>query len=306
MASIKCKIPESLATCRFVMLQWLKHIGFFAVFSNIFISCCAVAFTLTTFRLLSGKLFFSPLLLLIFSGTLFIYILQRMFPGASPDVQNSAMQLWISQYTKILWGLAGIAFFVATGIFLPLPGQEQVLIVIIAIITIAYSFPVLLKFRLRDLGAIKYLFIALVWSLTTVMLPVLHLDHNLMDQAVLFLFAERFLFITAITIPFDIRDVRYDQQSLKNRTLPMTIGIESTKRLAYSVLAAFLMVCLCHQFILGFVGGWPVLIGLFGTVGITYLTIYFTNSTSSEFYYLFYLDGAMILQFLMVEAGFLL
>ncbi len=288
------------------MLQWLKHIGFFAVFSNIFISCCAVAFTLTTFHLLTGELFFSPLLLLIFSGTLFIYILQRMFPGENPDVQNSAMQLWISRYTKTLWGLAGIAFFVTTGIFLTLPHLEQVLLGIIGIITIAYSFPVLLPFRLRDLGAIKYLFIALVWSLTTVFLPALHLDHNLMDQDVLFLFAERFLFIAAITIPFDIRDVRYDQQSLQNRTLPMTIGIASTKLLAYGVLAAFLIVCLSHQLTLGYVNGWPVFMGLFGTGLITYLIIRFINSTTSEFYYLFYLDGTMILQFVMVEAGFLL
>lgn len=285
------------------MLKWLKHILYFVVFSNIFISCSAVAFALTSFRLLTGEFVVSPLLPLIFFATLFIYILQRMFPGQSPDVQNSAMQLWISRHTKSLWVLAGIAFLVTGIIFIRLPLQEQVLLAIIAIITMAYSFPLLIKFRLRDLGAIKYLFIALVWSLTTVLLPALHMERQLLDQDVLFLFAERFLFITAITIPFDIRDVLYDRQSLKKRTLPMTIGVEGTKRLAYGMLAAFLTVCLYHQATLGFVGGWPVLVGLMITAIITYATIVFINSTTNEFYYLFYLDGMMIVQYLMVEAS---
>lgn len=285
------------------MGHWLRHTAYFLVFSNIFISLCAVAFTLETYRLLNGQLSFSPFLILIFFATLFIYILQRMFPGEDPDVQYSAMQLWISQHKKLLWALSGFSLLIAGSLFFTVPRAQQMLLVMIAVITLAYSFPLLIKLRLRDLGAIKYLFIALVWSLTTVLLPALHLEHSLLSKEVLWLLSERFVFITSITIPFDIRDVKYDRQSLKNRTLPMTIGSSATKQIAYAVLLLFLMICLAHQLYIGFIGGWFIVTGLILTSGVTFLTIRNIDQNTTEFYYLFYLDGMMILQFLLVEMG---
>jgi 4-hydroxybenzoate polyprenyltransferase len=109
------------------------------------------------------------------------------------------------------------------------------------------------------------------------------------------LIAKRFLFIAALAIPFDIRDLFQDKQ-LGLKTIPVAWGEKN----------AYLF---CQVLLIGYV----VLLFLFRDMGFTtdfwaltlsvILTgwlIFKSKWEKNEYYYFFYLDGVLILQYLFV------
>ena len=56
-----------------------------------------------------------------------------------------------------------------------------------------------------------------------------------MDESLIF--AQRFLFVVAITLPFDIRDVDFDDATLK--TIPQVLGVIYAKRFGILCLMLF-------------------------------------------------------------------
>ena len=103
-----------------------------------------------------------------------------------------------------------------------------------AVISLAYVLPVYKSqsgwLRLRDVPFIKIVLIALTWAFVTEGLPSI-----LATSKMEFLpFFERFLFIFAITIPFDIRDLHFDHIRLK--TIPQVFGVNKAKWLGISFL----------------------------------------------------------------------
>jgi 4-hydroxybenzoate polyprenyltransferase len=63
-----------------------------------------------------------------------------------------------------------------------------------------------------------------------------------MDQVALqeisFTFFQRFFFVIAITLPFEIRDLKFDSGNLN--TIPQQIGIANTKKIGYILLGIIL------------------------------------------------------------------
>ena len=118
--------------------------------------------------------------------------------------------------------------------------QKSLLIVLpFAIITFFYVIP-LIKigqnvFTFRNFPSIKIFSIAVAWAGMTVFFPAA--ENNEPFSSNLFLmFLQQFLFVIVWTIPFDIRDVTFDEIDLK--TIPQLIGIFKTKVLATSILVA--------------------------------------------------------------------
>lgn len=98
---------------------------------------------------------------------------------------------------------------------------------LMGLITISYSWPFLWKrSNLRDITGLKIFVIAFVWSMVTVILPALsngfHIDRNLVIELI-----QRYIFVLVLTLPFDIRDVRFDTYQLG--TIPQIIGIKRTR-----------------------------------------------------------------------------
>lgn len=109
------------------------------------------------------------------------------------------------------------------------------------------------------------------------------------------LIAKRFLFIAALTIPFDIRDLFEDRQS-GLKTIPVMWGEKN----AY----------LFCQFLLG---GYIVILFLFRNNGfnadffaltvtaiLTGWLIFKSKWEKNEYYYFFYMDGVLILQYVVL------
>lgn len=98
---------------------------------------------------------------------------------------------------------------------------------ILGLVTGLYALPVFSKRRnLRSINGLKIYTIALVWAGVTVILPVMQEGMVFSwDEGVLLL--QRFLFVIVITLPFDIRDVTFDEEGIG--TIPLQIGIKRTK-----------------------------------------------------------------------------
>ena len=90
-----------------------------------------------------------------------------------------------------------------------------------------YAIPVLPKVKnLRSWGGLKIFVVAMVWAGTTVLLPLLSANRVLTWDIGVETF-QRFLMILILLIPFEIRDLAYDNCEL--RTLPQRYGVTNTK-----------------------------------------------------------------------------
>ena len=95
------------------------------------------------------------------------------------------------------------------------------------LLTTLYAIPFLSGFQknLRNISYLKIIVVALVWSGVTVVVPIFD-SHDIVDyQKVSLLFLQRFLLVSVLILPFDIRDIKYDVISLQ--TIPRKIGIQN-------------------------------------------------------------------------------
>lgn len=90
-----------------------------------------------------------------------------------------------------------------------------------------YAVPVFLKARnLRSIPFLKVFVIALVWAGVSVYLPVIE-TYTELTSTTHWYAGQRFLMVCCLMIPFEIRDIRFDQKWIK--TLPQVLGITKTK-----------------------------------------------------------------------------
>jgi 4-hydroxybenzoate polyprenyltransferase len=175
----------------------------------------------------------------------------------------------------------------------------------IGIIALAYNFPFLKlnekKIGLRNLPGIKLFLIAFVWSFSCVLLPIVELENTVNPISVslaqtLLLVAKRFLFICAITIPFDIRDL-FQDKLYELKTIPVMLGEKKAWIFCQALLLVYLILLALFTKNINL-----NVIGLALTIFLTGWLIFKSNLKKNEYYYFFFLDGTMILQFLILWA----
>jgi 4-hydroxybenzoate polyprenyltransferase len=174
------------------------------------------------------------------------------------------------------------------------------LLVPLAILTFLYSIAIFKKnevrFRLQEIPGLKIFMIAFVWSATTVLIPVLQSENNINPLQVLLVFIERFTFIVAIAIPFDIRDSKADQLS-GFRTLPIVLGENSARLICNIALVISLIIAILHYRL-----NQQTYIIPFYSLSIA-LTYYFINNKklrNKPLYYHGILDGSIIIHGLLI------
>ena len=115
-----------------------------------------------------------------------------------------------------------------------------------AFMTMFYVVPLFktkkVEISFRNFPFIKIVSIAISWAGITVFFPLYEAGFEF-TLNVYIEFFQRFLFLVAIIIPFDIRDVKIDSKTLK--TLPQALGISDAKIVGYILL---LTLILCENF----------------------------------------------------------
>ena len=163
----------------------------------------------------------------------------------------------------------------------------------LGLLTFWYLFPIPLGFTkikpLRKVPYLKIFIIAYVWVGSSFAMPLIEENGDWLNQQFLFLFLERILFIFAITLPFDIKDLE-DDMRMKLRTIPSKIGIKRTKWLSLTCLSVGAAIIGCY-----FSGN--ILWGMLAGYALTITSIGFMSSQKNELYYLGLIDGTMVIQF---------
>lgn len=146
--------------------------------------------------------------------------------------------------------------------------------------------------NLRNVSGLKVYIIALVWACVTVVLPLLN-NHVPLDTNVVVTGFQRFVFVTVLMFPFEIRDLNYD--SLKLATIPQQIGIKNTKIVGVLLLMLF--------FLLEFLK--PQLnvehtVGMLITMFVTLMFLIFANRNQGRYYSSFWVEGIPLVWLLLL------
>ncbi|EHQ26701.1 hypothetical protein Mucpa_2586 [Mucilaginibacter paludis DSM 18603] len=266
---------------------------------------CSVAQAMVTLQLIGSKPVY-PLLGLLFTSTLCLYNFS-IFLSKPRDPQKSSFRRirWFFKNNRLMVAFTLLSVAALLPLFLMLSVKSRLLLIVLSVLSVGYSLPIFSsgtqKFGLRNIPGLKSLLITLVWTLSCVLLPIFeaeshHLAFVSYTDAVI-LIAKRFLFIFALTIPFDIRDLFQDSK-LGLKTIPVVFG----ERKAY---------LFCQLLLVGYV----VLLFVFRSngfnrdffaLGLTSLLmgwlIFKSEWEKNEYYYFFLMDGVLILQYLILIA----
>lgn len=280
------------------MLKLLRQIIDFVLFSNVFIALCALSFYWLTFYQMNLRPQLDMMAAIVFIATLFVYILQRLLVLRLHKVVPNQRQEWFYDHLQLMKAISIFCFgFLCVSVFF-IDLDQFIALGVISLISIFYGYPFTYKkIRLRDIGIIKIFLISFSWAYVSTVLPFVSIDEQLFTPKFFLIFLERFLFIFAITLPFDIRDQQIDQlYDLK--TIPVIFGQTKTKIISImSLLVVTGILLIEHRIdLVKTYFLWAMIIGCLVTIAIILLN----KKDKSDYYYLGLLDGMIILQLLLV------
>jgi 4-hydroxybenzoate polyprenyltransferase len=269
-------------------------------YGGFFIGFCASALTALTVDLFAQPNVHLSYIAWIGTATAALYCGHRLIglhhiQNVQSSVRFQAVRNWrnVIIILGLLW--AALSFYFLFRIFdfnllwMVLPGGA---------IAMAYILPIFgHRRRLRDLGWFKIILIALSWSWLTAFVPAYHLTGSDPDISLLH-GVERFLFIFAITIPFEIRDIAIDRAA-GLQTLPVKLGKPWTTCLVWSTCISMVVI----SFFIGHsVHSVPYFLSHCMT-GVLIIIFYYRSwRTQDDYFFSGAVDGLMILVWILYLA----
>lgn len=231
--------------------------------------------------------------------TIFAYNYHRLFRGRGVQVPaRTDRHRWIRRHrrglTVLMIGSGGVAAWLGTR----LSTASVLVLAPFGLVVLFYSVVPFRRQRgIRDLPFVKVFLVALTWSATTAALPLVEAYGPSVSPGLLLAeCAERFFFILALTIPFDVRDLPHDDPS--KRTIPQLVGVTGARMVSLASLAAFTAIA----FLGPGSGGSPSL-ALGVSAALTAISVSAMNRRRPEIYYTGWLEGMMFIQYLLVRAA---
>ena len=205
---------------------------------------------------------------------------------------------WISRHRAVLRALSVAAL--AGGLLLFDFRQPRLLALCLplALLTLGYTLPLVKRQGrwqpLRNLPLLKVFLIALVWAAVTVLLP--YWSEALLPAGFPWLlFLRRFLFVLALALLFDIRDLPSDARA-GVLTLPVALGISKARLVSYGALGLF---CALAPVQLPLCLWLPLFVSGLAAAGVTAAA----QPGRSDYFYSLLADGMLLLQGLLVAAA---
>jgi 4-hydroxybenzoate polyprenyltransferase len=278
----------------------LKRILNFLIFSNIYVAI-PVSFLVFQSTQINNVPFDFVLLLFVYSSTLLVYNYHRT-QGLNNILKSdlSLRILWAIDNIRLLKTLVVLSFIVSlvSAIFI---AGKMLYLMPVGLLTLGYVVPFIKVgkrfFRLRDIPGIKATLIAISVSYVTCVIPLIG---QLEPGQIGLQFIERVFFILAITIPFDIRDMKFDGHS-NLKTLPIILGVKKSK--IGAVVLVWFSIGLSCLIDVHYSNELVILYAKIASAFITSAIILKSNENSSEYYYSFLVEGTMIIQTLLIVAA---
>ena len=260
----------------------------FLIYTNIIVALGAFSLYKVTeilFKISDLKMGF-----FVFFSTLFAYNYMRI----SDYFFNNRKRIVNNLHLHLLFNACSLIIFFSLLFSFDIYFIKLVLPVLIISLIYPLSININNKsYSLRSIPFLKVFLISFVWSYVTFLIPLIYHGYSI-DYYYLDFFFQRFLFVLAIAIPFDIRDRYID----KIKTLPNTIGVFNTQVFAWFclfIIQVLLIIDLINNTI-----ALPLFCALFLSIELTSLTIYFSNSSQSKFFYGIIVEGLSIIMCLFV------
>ena len=222
--------------------------------------------------------------ILTFLSTLAVYNGQRLFKAKSKF--KTPWLSWVNDNQKTIASGTIISLGCAGLIILKIWNFNWLSFILLSVSTIiSILYVVKIKGRnMRELPYLKIHLIALTWTAVIIGFPIINEELTVENSIVLL---AHYCYVLAVTIPFDIRDLKYDDK--RHKTIPQTIGIRASKASSLVLLIMFslLMVSVENRLKTN---------GLF-YVGILVqmLLVGFMNEKRSDIYCAGLIDGAIAL-----------
>lgn len=214
-----------------------------------------------------------------------------------------------SSWGLILMGSILLGAFLAVRHAGGLPIRAWVILGLAAGLLYGYAFPLPFTGKtLREWPYAKVFLIAMVWTLATALLPLWALSEATFpvpeDPACMpLILGARFLFIVAITLPFDLRDMAEDLRE-GIRTLPIHWGWTVTRGVALVALGLSLAM---ETWLLSGSGVYgPPLLSTMVMHGAAGLLLVRARADRGKLYYGFWLDGVLLIPLLIAGCSALL
>ncbi len=181
----------------------------------------------------------------IFSSTLLTYNFQR-FIKSNQIIQNPTNHiLWVKTHKKNLYFIFYSCSILCLVSFLKVYNwgfTSGFILSISLLISFLYVFKIKRK-SLRDIPHLKIHLIAIIWVVAIGGFELLN-EKNFTIEKWGFVLAHYF-YIVAVTIPFDIRDLKYDNPS--QRTIPQVFGIKKAKIISVLFLIIYFLIAINQQ-----------------------------------------------------------
>lgn len=251
--------------------------------------------TAAIFSFKSKNEFLIPLF--VFFSTLFAYSVFRLKLNLTEGGQKKLLiSLHAASKIKIVTAFSSLFFSLV--FFFQMVPMAQSLVIIVAMATFLYVAPVSLNGNavkgIRNIFILKSIWLALVWTITTAVLPMLNSNENFPFVQYFNFIAQRFCFIFSIALAFNIRDY-YADRAKNLKTIPGIFGISFTKVIAVGILlAGGFSICLEKNI------AHTVQYGILISMIYTAILILVAKPGVKNFFYSVLMDGALAVQAFLV------
>jgi hypothetical protein len=171
------------------------------------------------------------------------------------------------------------------------------LFMLIAALSLVYTMPLFHKQGLRYFPVVKLFIVAISWVLLLLFYPVLTVYNDQASVSAVAVFeipffelraAQLVIFVLALCIPFEIRDLKYDEITL--RTLPQLVGIKTAKIIGLLLLLHIPLLEFLEENTSTFLGVEVLVI-----ITITGMAIWFSDQFKTDYYASFFVEAIPVL-----------
>ncbi len=225
-----------------------------------------------------------------FFGTMAVYNGQRLFKVS--DIKTPWLD-WVAErthYIRILTIVASVISLVLSIIIVYRYDFLRVAIWMSPAVVVSFLYIFRMKGKnLRDVPNLKIHLIAFSWVFILILFPFLTRFYVSVDfvRPFIALILGHYFYVVAVAIPFDIRDLKYDNENQK--TIPQRMGVHGSKLISVALLlvsATFL------------VGLTPIRIDnywFYAAIVVQIVLVLGMNTKRSDFYCAGWIDGAIAL-----------
>ncbi len=275
------------------MLVFLKRIARYLLdaftYSNVWVSCCSFCFTLQAAFFTDVTFNYLLDVAILNAGATFVlYNLQRLYHASlsSTDVRLA----WVQAHRRGLFTMIVFVLMGCGGIAWTFLMNDPQLFYLYACLGVLSGFYFLPPFKLRRYGYLKPFYIAFVFAMCGGFFVFAEKGFTITQPQLIYILAQ-WLWLSAICLPFDIRD-REQDHAWHLTTIPIKKGVRFTKHLGFILLGmAVLLFAIAFplEYIFPFAS----------TVFLSAILLAKTSERQHRYFFSVLLDGLLVLQFIL-------